>query len=226
VAEVSGLMARLTATFEPERDDTRAVAMAAYMRNQFPFLGIPTPQRRALSRVVVAGLPKPDERVLRRVARACWALDEREYQYFACDYVQAHVRSCSPAFLADLRWCVTHKSWWDTVDALAHSVGRLVDAHPDLATEMDTWVEDTNLWVARVAILHQLGYKQRTDTARLFGYCTKQAGHPDFFIRKAIGWALREYSRTDPAAVRRYVTEMDGTLSPLSRREALRRITV
>jgi len=85
---------------------------------------------------------------------------------------------------------------------------------------MDAWVADDNLWVVRTAILHQLHYGPETDTGRLFGYCTRQAGHPDFFIRKAIGWALRQYAKTDPKAVRRYVTRNRSTLSPLSVREA------
>ncbi|MCU1428276.1 MAG: hypothetical protein JWL83_2276 [Actinomycetia bacterium] len=156
--------------------------------------------------------------------RASWALPEREYQYFACDYAGRHGRVCSARFVRNLRWCVMHKSWWDTVDALAHSVGALVLAHPDLVSEMDKWVDDGNLWVARVAILHQLAYKQHTDTGRLFDYCRRRADHPDFFIRKAIGWALREYSKTQPEAVARYVATMGDRLSPLSQREALKRI--
>jgi 3-methyladenine DNA glycosylase AlkD len=197
--------------------------MRAYMRDQFPFLGIPTPQRRALSRVV-AGAERPTERELVRVMRACWKLPEREYQYFACDYAMRHARVCSPAFLPELRRCVTHKSWWDTVDALAHGVGALVLRHPALALEMDEWVADENVWVTRVAIIHQLGFKQATDADRLFDYCTRRATHTDFFVRKAIGWALREYAKTDPDAVRRYVAGPGARLSPLSRREALKRI--
>lgn len=220
------LLARLVETFEAARDPARAAPMGAYMRDQFPFLGIPTPQRRALHREVVAGLPAPDERQLARVLRACWALAEREYQYFACDHVSRHVAGCSPAFLRELRWAITHKSWWDTVDALAPSVGRLVLAHPDLALEMDVWIDDTDVWVARVALLHQLRFKDRTDAERLFGYCTRRADHADFFVRKAIGWALREYSKTAPDAVRAYVDGMGDRLSPLSRREALKRIAV
>ena len=90
---------------------------------------------------------------------------------------------------------------------------------------MDLWIRDSNLWVARVAILHQLQFKQATNEERLFRYCTIQAGHPDFFIRKAIGWALREYSKTAPDAVRAFVTEQAGVLSPLSQREALRHLS-
>jgi 3-methyladenine DNA glycosylase AlkD len=99
-----------------------------------------------------------------------------------------------------------------------------VAVHQELVSEMDAWVDDDDIWVVRVAILHQLGYKHGTNADRLFDYCTRRASHPDFFVRKAIGWALREYSKTNADAVRRYVAEMDGTLSPLSRREALKRI--
>jgi 3-methyladenine DNA glycosylase AlkD len=223
---VSGLTARVTATFDHRRDADRAVAMAAYMRDQFPFLGIPTPERRALAREATSGIAAPTERQLAAVTRACWAMNEREYQYFATDYAQRHVGVCSAAFVVTVRWLVTHKSWWDTVDSLAPIAGALVLAHPDQATTMDEWVGDANIWVARVAILHQLRYKQRTDADRLFAYCTRRAGDDEFFIRKAIGWALREYSKTDPDAVRRYVSKMGARLSPLSQREALKRLMI
>jgi 3-methyladenine DNA glycosylase AlkD len=223
---VRGLMARLTATFEARRDAARAVAMAAYMRDHFRFLGIATPERRALARQATNGTAIPTERQLAAVARACWARNEREYQYFATDYAQRHVRVCSPTFLGHVRWLVAHKSWWDTVDALAPVAGSLVLAHPELASTMDEWIGDADFWVARVALLHQLRYKQRTDADRLFAYCTQRAGDNEFFIRKAIGWALREYSKTDPDAVNRYVTKMGAKLSPLSRREALKRLTI
>jgi 3-methyladenine DNA glycosylase AlkD len=218
------VLERLTAAFETNRDRVRAPQMAAYMRDQFPFLGIPTPERRALSRAVIASTPKPSERDLTRILRACWALDEREYQYFACDYVGRYVHACSARFVRELRFAITHKSWWDSVDALAPSVGALVVAHPRLVATMDAWIDERNRWLVRVAIIHQLRHKQHTDAERLFAYCTRRADHPDFFVRKAIGWALREYSKTAPDAVRHYVTGMGDRLSPLSRREALKRI--
>ena len=217
------LVDRLIDAFETQRDARRAIDMAAYMRDQFPFLGIPTPERRALSRKVIDGTAPPSERELARVARRCWSLPEREYQYFACDYVDKHANRCAPGFLADLRWLITRKSWWDTVDALAYGVGALVLVHDELRNEIDAWIDDPNIWVARVALIHQLRFKTRTDAARLFGYCERRARDDEFFIRKAIGWALREYSKTDPRGVRAFV-ESHPELSPLSRREALRRI--
>jgi 3-methyladenine DNA glycosylase AlkD len=89
---------------------------------------------------------------------------------------------------------------------------------------MDAWAADANLWLVRTAILYQLHYGAATDTDRLFGYCTRQAAHPDFFVRKAIGWALRHYARTDPDAVRRYLADNADRLSPLSAREAAKHL--
>ncbi len=111
------------------------------------------------------------------------------------------------------------------MDALAaHLVGPLVARHPELVSTMDAWIEDEDMWLVRTAILHQLGYKEATDAARLFRYCTAQAEHRDFFIRKAIGWALREYGKTDPAGVRGYVRAHESQLSALSIREALKNL--
>jgi 3-methyladenine DNA glycosylase AlkD len=216
---------RLTRVYGAAADPSRAAGMRAYMRGQFEFLGIPSPAQRTLTRQVLAGLPEPTEADLRAVALRCWELPAREYQYFACGWLRRHVRVCSPEFLTTVRHLVVTKSWWDTVDALAsHVAGPLVAAHPGLATTMDRWATDRDLWLVRTAILHQLGYRGATDPDRLFRYCTAQAGHPDFFIRKAIGWALREYAKTDPDAVRRYVRAHRDVLAPLSVREALRNI--
>ena len=165
--------------------------------------------------------PVPGERELATFARRAWKLEEREYQYAACDVIAAYVGLSSERLLADLRFLVTHKSWWDTVDALAPSVGALVLAHPQLRTELDAWIGDDNIWLARVALLHQLRFKTHTDSGRLFRYCRQRATDDEFFLRKAIGWALREYSKTDAAAVRRFVAADADRLSPLSRREAL-----
>jgi 3-methyladenine DNA glycosylase AlkD len=214
---------RLVTSYGAARDDAAAASMRAYMRDLFPFLGIASPRRRLLSREVVAGLPRPGEDDLRAVALGCWQLPEREYQYFACEWLRRHAAVCSPGFLATARTLITEKSWWDTVDTLAaHLVGRIVVRHPSAVSTMDEWIAADNMWLARTALLHQLSYKESTDEARLFRYCLLQAGHRDFFIRKAIGWALRQYAWTEPAAVRQFVAAHAGVLSPLSVREALK----
>jgi 3-methyladenine DNA glycosylase AlkD len=219
------LLARLDERLSAAADPVRAAGMAAYMRDQFPFLGLPSPALRSLERSALAGLPAPAEADLVAVAAACWERPEREYQYVACDYLRTHVAIPGPGFLAPARTLITTKSWWDTVDPLStRFVGGLVERHPSLVTEMDAWSRDDNLWLIRTAILHQLHYGERTDTGRLFGYCLGQAAHPDFFVRKAIGWALRHYARTDPDAVREFVSQHRARLSPLSVREATKHL--
>jgi len=219
------VLGRLTATYGAAADPARAEPMRAYMKDVAPFLGLTTPVRRAMSRTVVEGTPRPDEADCTAVALRCWRLPEREYQYFAVDYLRRHARVLSSGFLPVARHLVSTVPWWDTVDLLAaHVVGALVAADPALKADMDAWIVDDDLWIARTALLHQLRYKERTDTERLFTYCLHQSGHPDFFIRKAIGWALREYAKTDPEAVRGFLAREKGRFAPLSVREALKNI--
>jgi 3-methyladenine DNA glycosylase AlkD len=219
------VLERVTAVYAAAADPERAAAMRAYMKDVAPFLGIPTPARRALSRTVLAGTPRPDEADCTAIALRCWVLPQREYHYFAADYLRRHAGRCSSAFLPVARHLVTTVSWWDTVDLLAaHVVGALVAADPRLAAEMDRWIADKDLWVARTALLHQLRYKEHTDADRLFSYCLLQSGHSEFFIRKAIGWCLREYAKTDPEAVRSFLARERGRFAPLTVREALKNI--
>ncbi|MFC8090124.1 DNA alkylation repair protein [Streptomyces sp. NPDC057301] len=219
------VLGRLTAVYAAAADPVRAAGARAYMKDVAPFLGIPTPERRALSRAVLKGTPRPDEADCTAIALRCWELPEREYHYFAVDYLRRHVGRCSSGFLPVTRRLITTASWWDTVDALAaHVVGGLVAADPELTADMDAWIVDDDLWVARTALLHQLRYKDHTDTRRLFAYCLRQSGHTDFFIRKAIGWCLREYAKTDPEAVREFLARERGRFAPLSVREALKNI--
>lgn len=216
---------RLVTIYPTAADPAKAGPMRAYMRDQFDFLGIRSTEQRALAREVLAGLSTPDEADLRDVALACWRLPAREYQYFACDWLRRHAAVCSAGFLDTVGHLVVTKPWWDTVDALAaHVVGPLVSRHPELASTMDRWSVDEDLWLVRTAILHQLRYREATDVARLSRYCTAQAGHPDFFVRKAIGWALREYAKTAPDVVRAYVRAHSSQLSGLSVREALKNL--
>ncbi|MFJ9818975.1 DNA alkylation repair protein [Streptomyces sp. NPDC101151] len=224
-ALADAVLERLTAGYSAAADPGRAVPMRAYMKDVAPFLGIPTPARRNLSRTLLAGTPRPDEADCTAIALRCWRLPEREYHYFAVDYLRRHAARCSSAFLPVARHLLTTVPWWDTVDLLAaHVVGALVTADPGLTADMDAWITDADLWVARTALLHQLRYKERTDADRLFAYCLLQSGHPDFFIRKAIGWALREYSKTDPEAVRGFLARERGRFAPLTVREALKNI--
>jgi 3-methyladenine DNA glycosylase AlkD len=218
------LVDRLERLFESARDDAKAADMARYMRDAFPFYGIPAPVQREIWRTALAGETRPTETQLRSVARGCWKRKEREWQYFACAYLRSNVRNASSGILPVVEQLITTKSWWDTIDTLAaHTVGPLVRRDPHLLETMDGWITSENFWLARTAILHQLHYKSDTDSDRLFDYCRRRAVDTEFFIRKAIGWALREYSKTDPHAVREFVRE-HPELSGLSKREALKRI--
>lgn len=154
------VLERLTVAYAGAADPVRAAGMRSYMKDVSPFLGIPTPERRALSRTVLAGTPRPGEDDLTAVALRCWALPEREYQYFAVDYLRRYTARCSSAFLPVARELIVTRPWWDTVDLLAaHVVGGLVAADPRLTAVMDDWIADDDLWLARTALLHQLRYK-------------------------------------------------------------------
>ena len=214
------LIERLARTYRAAADPARAAPMVAYMRNQFAFLGLSRPVRSKLDRTVFSGHQLTPAEAL-DLAEWCWEQDQREFQYAACDALRKVARKLPAAALLDIRQLIQHRSWWDTVDTLAANVvGPMVLAHPELSDAMDEWIDDPDLWVARTAILHQLSYKERTDVDRLVAHCLRRADHPDFFIRKAIGWALRQYARTDPDEVRRVLAEHGGKLSPLSMREA------
>lgn len=223
-AAAEDLVGQLRDAFESEADAERAMGAARYMRDQFLFLGLRTPDRRRLARPVLADHHIGDERALTAVARALWAQPEREFQYVACDVLAAHTDVASADFLDVVLELITTMSWWDTIDALAsHTVGPIVLAHSGANATMDRWVASDDIWVTRAAILHQLTFKAATDQGRLFEYCVRRSTDTDFFIRKAIGWALRTYAATDPEAVAGFVGATP-TLAPLSIREATKGI--
>ncbi len=205
-------------------DPADAAQMAAYLKDHFPFAGVKTPQRRAIAKDVLGRTrPSPDE--LLEFAAACWDLPEREMQMVGADELRRHAGILGPEQLPAVRGLLTDRAWWDSVDVLAiHVVGPMVRGHRELQTEMDRWIDDRDLWVARTAILHQLLWKEETDTVRLETYLDRRADDRDFFIRKALGWALRQYARTDPDWVARVVDEHRHRLSGLTIREALKHL--
>jgi 3-methyladenine DNA glycosylase AlkD len=216
-------LARLTEAFADAADPGAAVAMRAYMRDQFEFVGIQNAERTAIARAAFADLGTPDADDLLTFARACWARPERDFQYVAAKLLRRHVKLLPADAIDDVEALITTRSWWDTVDELARNVvGPLVRTHPELVAVMDRWIDDDDIWLARTAILHQGTFKGATDADRLFRYCLRRAADTEFFLRKAIGWALRDYSKVDEAAVRAFVADHDTELSGLSKREALR----
>lgn len=198
-------------------EPARRAPMAAYMRDQFEFLGVATPARRAAVKALYKGWQPNSENELIDMAREIWDFPEREYQYAAIDLLAMHCDKLDIRHLPFLMDLVQSRSWWDTVDALASVIGKVLRYGHD---GMDQAIGHENMWVRRVAILHQLGWRDKTNQTLLFSYSLQRAHEKEFFIQKAIGWALRDYARHNPQAVREFTAEERARLSPLSYREA------
>ena len=203
-------------------DAQQAEGMKAYMLNQFAFLGIRAPVRRDAVKALLKQPFTQDE--LLTLAEALWAMPQREFHYTAVDLLaKQHARLTTKA-LPRLLKLVQRHSWWDTVDGLAGVVGDILLAaraqDADIQRHADAWLLHKNLWVRRIALLHQLGWREQTDAERLFRYALALGGEKEFFIRKAIGWALRDYARTDPVAVGAFLDQHAQQLSGLTVREA------
>jgi len=214
------------AALEPLADPGKAAPMRRYLKDVAPFLGVTTPDRRAALKTAWSDLADLDEPELGRACDELWGLPEREYQYAGCDLVDRHRRRLSAAFVADpIERLLTTKPWWDTVDSLESAAICPVTArHPELVDLMWQWLDSGDRWLIRAAIQHQRGRKEATDLAVLFTMCDRYAEDREFFIAKAIGWALRDVTRWDPAAVQSFL-DQHPTLSPVARREAIRGLT-
>jgi 3-methyladenine DNA glycosylase AlkD len=206
----------------PLGDPARAQAMSAYMRDQFSFLGVPTPARRQATAALIR--TRMPANALLANARALWQQPEREYQYVAVDLLARQWQTLTLADVPALLQLAQQRSWWDSVDGLAGVMGDIVKAacsHDHRAQGvMDEALLHPNLWMRRIAMLHQLGWRAATNERRLFDYATTLAHEPDFFIRKAIGWALRDYARHAPERVRAFLVAQQDRLSALTLREA------
>jgi 3-methyladenine DNA glycosylase AlkD len=201
--------------------------MAAYMRDQFPFLGVKAPGQKAVLRAALAeaGRPADEDEVVAAVDRL-WARPEREHRYAGCELVRRFASNASPGFVDHVGRWITTDPWWDTCDVLARrGAGEVVRRHPGLRATMDRWLAGDDLWLTRSAILHMGHWRDDIDRDWVFAACLARADHPDFFIRKAIGWILRDLAWVDPDAVVAFV-EGPGAdvLSNLSKREALKNV--
>lgn len=209
--------------FEKYRDEEQAVPMAKYMKNKFPFLGITAPKRKELFRIFFNTFPIPDYDEAKMLAKELFNLPEREYHYFAVHLILKHKKKWSPTDIIYFESLVLTKPWWDTVDLInSKIIAVFFKKHSNLATAMtDSWSESKNIWLKRISIIFQLPYKQTTNLQLLKKHILENAEHSDFFIQKAIGWALREYSKTDYKWVLNFVIQ-HTTLKPLSKREAIK----
>lgn len=198
--------------------------MAAYMKTSMPFYGVPKPEREQIRREVKTRFPLLNRTDYERAVLGLWKLPHREEKYFAIDVARAGREFIVPQSLPLYRQMIEEGAWWDFVDEVAaHLVGGVLLHHRDeTALLMDRWIEDADLWVRRAAIISQLTHKDKPDHVRLFRYSLAQAAEKDFFIRKAIGWALRQYAYAAPDRVRAFITKNRNRLSPLTYREASR----
>lgn len=205
-------------SFIENKDPERAAQMAAYMKNQFPFLGIPKPKRALLGKEYMKDFKKQQE-IDWDLVNTLWSMSEREFQYLAVDYLLILKNDLQEKDIENIKTLIITKSWWDTVDTLASNIiGVLCLKFPQLIkSHILEWSSSDNIWLIRSAILFQLKYKEKTDAELLGLIIKKNSGTKEFFINKAIGWALREYSKTNKSWVEEFIK--GNTLSSLSVRE-------
>ncbi|HKN20503.1 MAG TPA: DNA alkylation repair protein [Terracidiphilus sp.] len=209
------------AALKPRADAKRAAGMRAYMRGRFEYLGITTPERRAAIAPLIRAFKPATAGELREAAEVLWAMREREYQYVAADLLIRYQSALSLDDLPGLLDLAQQKSWWDTVDCIVKVVGKIVRRSGAKGVRaMDRAVKHKDFWVRRIAMLHQLGSRDACDTERLFRYAEQLATEKEFFIRKAIGWALRDYAWHDVRAVENFLKSTSAQLSGLTVREA------
>ena len=194
-----------------------AVAMKAYMKNKFEFLGLKTPVRRKLAK---AFFKQQTDSVIDWVfINESWDNPYRELQYSALDYLEIRKKLLTPSDLPRLKKLAQTKSWWDTIDFLDRLVGSIIARFPETKEIILVWSRDEDIWLRRLAIDHQLLRKEETDTELLEKILVNNLGQTEFFINKAIGWALRDYSKTNPDWVRDFIERHQAEMAALSIRE-------
>ena len=223
---IAAIRAGLTAAGDPDK----APAMQAYMKSAMPYYGVHAPDQRRLFRAVFAAHPLPDRGHWLATVRTLWAeATHREERYAAIALTggKTYAHWQGPDLVDGLyRDMIVTGAWWDYVDDVAiHRVRPLLHSAPEPVTPiMKAWSAADDLWLRRAAIICQVGRKSQTDTDLLALAIDRAAAEPEFFLRKAIGWALREYAKTDPDWVRGFVSDRAGRLSPLSVREAVKNL--
>ena len=203
---------------ESNRDKVKATKMSAYMRNKFPFMGVDAQKRKALCKDFFRELKK-SKQIDWNFVNDCWEQQYREFQYIAVDYLSLMQKFLISADVKEIKKLILSKSWWDTVDGLDSIIGSIALTYPEVNETLLIWSTDDNIWLRRVAIDHQLSRKERTNTQLLETIIKNNFEQTEFFINKAIGWSLRDYSKTDPDWVRDFINRYHDKLAPLSIKE-------
>ncbi|NOX87362.1 MAG: DNA alkylation repair protein [Chlorobi bacterium] len=210
--------------FRKNADPEIAAGQKAYMKNQFEFLGIKTPLRREIQRPFLTKKHLPLKNNLEQIVKTFWAKPEREFQYFAQELAQKYTDRFEKKDIKLFEFMITHKSWWDSVDFIAPKlVGEYFKVYSGQRNKyVEKWIASENIWLQRTSILFQLKYEDELDKEFLAYIINSLLGSNEFFINKAIGWILRQYSKKDPAWVNDFTNKTP--LDKLSRKEALRLI--
>ncbi|WP_191859896.1 DNA alkylation repair protein [Hanstruepera ponticola] len=212
-------------TFQSQANHDYAAQMSAYMLNKFPFYGIKAPLRRSLSKPIIEKHKLEIRDTVRTLAFDLYDIPQREMHMVAIELFEKQLRkSYKKEDIILIEKLITTNSWWDSVDFIAKQIlGKyLLLYKEEMPTVISKFSNSKNLWLQRSSIIFQLGYKEKTDEALLFKQCLIHKESDEFFIKKAIGWALREYGKVNPTAVLDFVNS--NTLKPLSKREAIRRL--
>ncbi len=217
------LTERLSALGNPDR----AKGAQAYMKTSDPFFGVDAPTLRRELKALYAEFPPKDSKTYQAQILQLWSLPQREAKYAAVEWARHFKAFITLNALPLYERMVREGRWWDTVDAIAaHLIGKLLlDQRATMKPLLEGWIRDEDLWIRRTALLAHLKHKAATDEKQLFDHCLRMAPEKDFFARKAIGWALREYSKTRPERVVAFVETHRERFSGLTRREALKVVT-
>lgn len=220
------LIAAIRSGLRAAADPARAAGTQAYMKSDMPSLGVRVPEVRRIVRTAARELPPASLEDLTPTVLELWRNATcREERYAAIDLTGLRVAAGEFSMLPVYEEIIRSGAWWDFVDGVSHRLRGLLLAHgPEMAAELRRWSKDGDFWIRRASITAQLGAKSATDTALLGDVILANLADREFFIRKAIGWALRDYSATDPDWVRAFVDRHRAGLSPLSAAEALRKL--
>lgn len=218
---VNNFIESLQALFEEKRDTEQALKNKAYLKNQFDFIGIWTADRRSLTKDLLRATPLPDLETVAKTVLQLWQMNEREYHYAGIQTLAYYHKLWQQNTIELIEHCLVNHSWWDSVDGLnSDCVSKYFVQFPASIHIVGRWNDSNNMWLQRSSIIFQKSYKGKTNKELLAKHILNVAGSKAFFVQKAIGWALREYAKTNKEWVLEFVG--NHTLAPLSKREALK----
>lgn len=226
MVQLSQLVESLESSFRLSASEANSIGMSKYMKDHFSFFGIKAEKRKEIQRSWVKQIPKESPSEFRwELLKELFNKEEREFQYVAIDWLNTwDKKEISASDSQGIKWLITNKSWWDSVDAIASNfLGKYCQLFPDAGIELiEEWRLSDNLWLQRSCLIFQLKYKEKVNFTLLKSLIVQFQMDKEFFIQKAIGWSLRQYSKSEPEAVRKFVEEIQ--LKGLAKREAIKYI--